>query len=181
MGFVNNHRRVLTIGGIVGSTVALGGVAVAAILLTTEVSGKATIQEVRTSNSIELKVVSENGSRLDCQDLAVSRGSKLITFNPKLTKPVGGPNSSNVPIPGGTCTITAIVTNTGDTAIQVDPSSNFILPEGWKVTPVSGDATYPIPSGKEAQFTVTITATDAAQPGPVSGQIVYAEAATPLY
>jgi len=180
MGFVNNHRRVLTIGGIVGSTLALGGVAVAAILLITEVKGEATVQEVRTSNSIQLDVTSQDGPYLDCQNLDVSKDARLITFNPKLTKPVGGPNASNV-IPGGACTITGIVTNTGNTTIQVDPSSGFFFPKGWEVTPVSGNATRSIPAGKQGQFTVTITATDAAQPGPVSGQIVYAEAATPLY
>ena len=170
--------RKRTIGILSGiGVLAVGGVAAAAILLTTTVSGTATVNEVATSNSLDVSASSANGSRLDCSAINVSGDNKTLTFNPKLTKPVGGGNASNVPVAGGECTITLKVKNTGDTTLKVSPTSKLTAPAGWGLSAFSGNALAPIAPDQEATITAKLTATQAAVTGPVSGQIVYEEVA----
>jgi hypothetical protein len=150
----------------------LGGIAAAAILLTTTVSGKTTIENVTTSNTVAIAASSDDGSRLTC---VVSGNADQLVINPKLKKPVGGSNSSNVPVPGGSCTITVDVTNTGDTPIHVDGSSALSLPTGWTYTPPAGPAFGSIAPKATASFSTTITATEAAAEGDITGKLVYSD------
>lgn len=173
-----NGRRVLF--GFVPLPVAIGltalsaGVALAAILLTTTITGQTTIKQISTSNDVDVTATSENGSALKC-NVVLSNDDTSLQINPELTKQVGGGNASGVPIPGGTCTLTFTVRNTGDTTIKVDSTSDLILPAGWSKGPIEGLQT-PIAKGETGTITAVITANEDATEGPVTGKLVYTDA-----
>jgi archaellum component FlaG (FlaF/FlaG flagellin family) len=161
---------------IVIAVTALGaGVALAAILLTTTISGKATINEVTTSNSLDVSATSADGSALKC-NVSVNEDNTQLEINPVLTKLVGGGNASGVPIPGGECTLTIKVKNSGDTTIRVDGSSILTVPDGWTGGPYTGLET-PIAKGETGTVTAKITANQDAKAGDFGGKLVYTDAA----
>lgn len=173
-------KRAKAIAGGVGGVVIAGGAALAAILLTTTIAGNATVNEVETSNSLNVSASAANGSRLNCSDIKVSDDFKTLTFNPVLTKPVGGTNAdpATVPVPGGDCTVTLKVKNTGDTTIKVDGTSNLSsFPKGWQPSGFSGNALSPIAPGAEGSLVIKVTATQAAEAGAITGKLVYTDAA----
>jgi NPCBM-associated, NEW3 domain of alpha-galactosidase len=160
-----------------GVLVLGAGVALAAVLLTTTISGKATVKTIGTSNSISVTASAANGSALDCSSLSVSRDFTTLSFNPVLTKTVNGSNSGTTPVTGGDCTITLNVTNTGTSTIQLDGTSAFTVPDGWSVTPLSGNALSPILPGASASVSAKLTATQAAADGGTfGGKLVYTDA-----
>jgi hypothetical protein len=156
-----------------------GGVALAAILLTTNITGTAKVNTVGTSNAITVVPSVSNGSALNCSDLKVSPDFKTLTFNPVLTKTINGSNSGTDPVKGGDCTITLNVKNTGTSTIKVDGSSGFTVPnEGWEITALTGDALNPIQPGTTASVSATLKATEAAKDGGTfGGKLVYTDAA----
>ncbi|BBG03418.1 MULTISPECIES: hypothetical protein [Pseudonocardia] len=180
-----SSRSKKIVGGIVGFLVTFAaGVAVAAILLSTSISGQASVTNVPGTGSggngggvankvsVDVDANAANGSNLDCSDITVSEDSTTLTFNPKLSKPAAnGGNASTQPIQGGECTIMINVKNTGDVALAVG-AANLNLPGGWIVGATTGlDRT--IPSGGNQRLTAVITATEAAQPGSVTGTLEY--------
>lgn len=171
--------RKAVITSVIGTVAAVGvGGAVAAILLSTDIGGQASVREVATKNEITVTASAANGSKLDCSDIAVTSDFTSLTFNPKLTKPVGGGNASNVPVAGGECTVNLAVKNSGDTTIRVDGSSNISkFPAGWTVSNFSGNALSPIAPGGTGILSLKLTATQAAVPGAIEGKLVYTDAA----
>lgn len=161
-----------------GIVLAGGGVALAAILLTTDITGTAKVNVVGTSNAITVVPSVANGSALNCSDLTVSPDFKTLTFNPVLTKTINGSNSGTDPVKGGDCTITLKVKNTGTNPIRVDSvSSKLTAPAGWKITAFSGNALAPIQPGVEASVSATLTATEDAKTGDqFGGKLVYTDA-----
>jgi hypothetical protein len=170
-------RKVITVAAIAGTILGAAGVALAAILLTTNITGQASVSTVNTANDLDVTASAVNGSQLDCSDINVSSDNTTLTFNPKLTKPAGGSNASNVPVPGGTCTINLAVKNTGDTVIKLDQSSTVTAPAGWNITALTGNALGSIQPNATANATATLSATGAAVAGPVGGKLVYTDAA----
>lgn len=169
-------RKLGAVAAIMGTLLGIGGIALAAILLTTTIAGTATVNEVNTANDLDVTATSADGSQLKC-NVAISTDNKTLSFNPVLTKPVGGPNSSGAPIPGGECTINLAVQNIGQTTIKVDPTSGITkFPAGWTATPIGGNALNPIPAGQTATAVIKITATQAAVGGPIEGKLVYTDA-----
>lgn len=165
------------IGGTVGSLVAVGGTALAAILLTTSISGAATIHEVATKNEVAVVASSVNGSRLNCSDVTVSPDFKTLVFNPVLTKPVGGPNAvpASVPVPGGVCDIVLTVKNTGDVPIRVSDQSALNGPAGWTISGFGGNGLSPIAPAGTGTISAKVTALQGATSGAFGGQIVYTD------
>ena len=101
-----------------------------------------------------------------------------LNLNPKLTKPTGGPNSSGVPIDGARCTVKLTVKNTGDTPIRLDAIQTVVkFPEGWTVESFTGPATGSIAPKATATADAVIFATYDAVAGPISGKLVYTDAA----
>lgn len=175
MGYISRNRRKFTIGGLLG-LLGGAGVATAAILLTTTITGNATVNSIATSNSVAVTASAVSGSQLDCTDVHVTDDSKTLTVNPVLTKHVGGSNSTGAPVPGGTCTITLTVHNTGNTPLKVDGSSAIsALPTGWNTTAFIGNALSPIAAGATATLAVTLSADQNAISGKFSGQLVYSD------
>ncbi len=170
-------RKTATVVGLIGAAVlGAGGVALAAILLTTNITGTATVNEVNTANDLDVTATSADGSQLKC-NVNISDDNKTLTFNPVLTKPVGGSNSSGAPIAGGDCTVTLTVKNIGNTVIKLDGSSGITqFPAGWTATPIAGNALNPIPAGATATATIKVTATQSAVGGPIQGKLVYTDA-----
>jgi NPCBM-associated, NEW3 domain of alpha-galactosidase len=169
--------RAIPLPAVIAGAVLLagGGVALAAILLTTTITGATTVETVTTSNTVAVTASSVDGSQLTC-GVQGSDDAKTLTINPHLKKIAGGSNATGVPVPGGNCTITIKVTNTGDTALRVDGSSGFTLPTGWTVSALSGDALAQIQPTKTAALTATLTADGNAVAGPISGQLAYTDA-----
>ncbi len=102
-----------------------------------------------------------------------------LTFNPKLTKPVGGPNSNGTAdIPGGTCTLKLTVRNTGQVPIKLDTVQTVVpFPTGWAVERFDGPATGSILPGATAVAEADIVAKQNAVTGPITGKLVYTDAA----
>lgn len=165
------------IGGTVGTLVAVGGTALAAILLTTSISGSAKINEVATKNEVSVVASSIDGSRLDCSDVTVSPDFKTLVFNPVLTKPVGGSNAvpASVPVPGGDCTVVLTVKNTGDVPIRVSDQSRLTGPAGWTISGFGGNGLAPIAPKGEGTISAKVTALQGATAGAFGGQIVYTD------
>jgi hypothetical protein len=76
------------------------------------------ITTVDTSNALEVSASSANGSALVCL-VAVSEDKHQAVDQPAPHEAGPRRNASNVPVPGGDCTPTVKVHNTGDTAIRV--------------------------------------------------------------
>ena len=171
------------VGGVVGFLLTFGaGVALAAFLLQTNITGQASVEQggpgSGTANEVQVAVTSTNGSQLNCDDIGISDDFATLTFNPKLTIPENGQNASGQPIPGGDCTVKVTVKNTGSKAIKVSPQSGITqFPQGWSAGQFQGVSAAPIAPGAQQVISVKITATDAAQPGPISGKLVYTDAA----
>lgn len=165
------------VGGVIGTTVAVGGTALAAILLTTSISGQAEINEVATKNEVSVTASSIDGSKLDCSNVQVSPDFKTLTFNPVLTKPVGGSNAvpATVPVPGGKCTVVLAVNNTGDVPIRVSDQSRLDGPAGWTISGFGGSGLAPIAAGSSGTISATIEALQGATEGAFGGQIVYTD------
>lgn len=172
-------RKAATVGGMIAAAiVGAGGVAIAAILPTTNITGATTVTTVNTSNDIDVSASSADGSRLICSPISVSDDNVTLTLNPKLTKPVGGANSSGVPIDGGRCTVKLAVKNTGDTPIRLDANQTTVqFPAGWTVESFTGPATGSIAPNATAEADAVIVATYDAVAGPISGKLVYTDAA----
>ena len=180
-----SSRSKKIVGGIVGFLVTFAaGVAVAAILLSTSISGQASVRDVPGTGSggngggvankvsVDVDANATNGSNLDCSDITVSDDSTTLTFNPKLSKPAAnGANASSQPVQGGTCTIRIDVRNTGDVPLTVSDAA-LTLPDGWIVGATTG-LDQPIASKGKQQLTAEITATGAAQAGAVTGKLEY--------
>ena len=170
-----SSRSKKIVGGIVGFAVTfIAGVAVAAILLSTTITGNATIRNAPgepTPDPVTSRSVSASGTNtgaLDCRQVGVSADSSTLTFKPVLTRPAGGQTGNE------SCTVTMKVRNTGTTTLTVDASSGFTAPAGWTVGGISGDAvTGPIAPGQVKDAKVTVTATPAAEAGDFSGKLVY--------
>lgn len=170
-----SSRSKKIVGGIVGFAVTfIAGVAVAAILLSTTITGNATIRNAPgepTPDPVSSRAVSASGSNtgaLDCRQVGVSADSATLTFKPVLTRPADGQTGNE------SCTVTIKVRNTGTTTLTVDGSSGFEAPVGWNVGGIRGDAvTGPIAAGEVKSATVTVTATPAAAEGDFSGKLVY--------
>ena len=123
---------------------------------------------------MKLTADSEDGSRLKC---VVPGDATNLNIAAALKRPVIGSNgSSTTPIPGATCKLTFEVQNTGNTGIRVDESSILHLPDGWSFTTPVGPAFGPIAAGATSTFTTTITASEAATVGPITGKLVYTDA-----
>jgi hypothetical protein len=155
--------------------VLTAGVALAAILLTTTISGQTVINEVATSNDVDVTASSQDGSALKCT-VNLSADDKTLEIIPTLTKQIGGGNASGVPIPGGTCTLKFLVKNTGNTNIRVDESSILTLPAGWDKGPIEGLQQTIVPNAVH-EITVNIIANENATVGSVTGKLVYTDAA----
>lgn len=162
-------------GGILGLGI-VGGTAVAAILLTTNITGTATVTTTSTTaNDLDVSVAAVSGPNIDCATgLAVSNDNRTLTFNPKLTIVAGGANS-NAPAPGGDCTIKVTVKNDGDKAIHLDGTSGFDMPHGWEVTDFGGDALGTIGVGETKNATARVIAKNDAVTGPITGKLVYSD------
>jgi hypothetical protein len=159
-----------------GVLVLGAGVALAAVLLTTNITGTATVKTVGTSNAISVAASSVNGSALDCSNLKVSDDFTSLAFNPVLTKTVNGSNSGTTPVTGGACTITLSVKNTGTSTIKLDGTSGFSVPTGWSISNLAGAALSPIAPGATATASATLTATQAAADGGTfGGKLVYTD------
>ena len=176
-----NGRRVLF--GFVPLPVAVGlsaltaGVALAAVLLTTNITGTATVKTVGTANEVAVSASAVNGSALDCSNIKINEDFTTLTFNPVLTKTVNGSNSGTTPVKGGQCTITVKVKNTGTTPIRIDQSSGINVPEGWTKNDPTGTGFENIAPGAEGSVSQTIIATEAAADGgKFTGKLVYTDA-----
>jgi hypothetical protein len=168
------------VSGIVGAGLTFGaGVALAAFLLQTNVTGNATVTQggpgSGTANEVSVSVQSTNGSQLNCDDIGISSDFKTLTFNPKLVVPQNGPNASGQPIPGGDCKVSVTVKNTGSKAIAVSPESGVALPSGWVPTDFSIPNGAIAPGGSQV-ISAKIVATDKAQSGAITGKLVYTDA-----
>lgn len=175
-----SSRSKKIVGGIVGFLVTFAaGVAVAAILLSTTITGNASVTPggpgSGTSNEVRVAVDAVNGSQLNCDDIGISDDFKTLTFNPKLTVPQHGENASNTPVPGGTCTVKVTVKNTGSSVIRVSPESGLTaFPAGWSATDFSV-STAPIQPGQAQTISAKVVANHNAQAGPISGKLVYTD------
>lgn len=173
-------RKAKIVSGVAGALTMFGaGIALAAFLLQTNVTGQATVISggpgSGTANEVRVSVQSTNGSQLNCDDIGISPDFKTLTFNPKLTVPENGPNASGQPIPGGDCKVSVTVKNTGANPIAVSSDSGVALPAGWVPT----DFVIPngaIAPGAEQVISAKIVATDAAQSGAITGKLVYTDA-----
>lgn len=171
-------RKTATVFGLItAAALGAGGVALAAILLTTNITGAATINDVDTANDVEVSASAASGSQLDCSNIKISPDNATLEFNPVLNKPKGGGNASGVPIAGGDCTITLQVSNVGDTSIRLDGSSKVTGPKGWIIGTPTGPALGTIASGKTATATIPIKANQDAEAGAFGGKLVYTDAA----
>jgi hypothetical protein len=108
-------------------TVLGAGVALAAVLLTTNVGGKLTIKNVGTSNSIKVTGSADNGSALDCSKIDFATNGTQITLSPVLTKTINGGNATSTdPVPGGDCTINLSVQEHGHEEHQGRPRADSV-------------------------------------------------------
>lgn len=169
------------VGGVVGFLFTFGaGVALAAFLLQTTITGQASVDQggpgSGTSNEVRVAVDSVNGSQLNCDDIGISDDFTELEFNPKLTIPENGQNASGQPIAGGECTVNVTVKNTGSNSIQISPESGLPnFPTGWDASDFNV-STDPIQPGQEQTISAKITATDQAEAGSISGKLVYTDA-----
>jgi archaellum component FlaG (FlaF/FlaG flagellin family) len=179
---VRNGRRVVF--GVVPLPIAIGltaigGVALAAVLLTTSIGGTLTVRNVGTSNSITVTGSSQDGSALDCGDIRIGADAKTLAINPILTKTQNGANSDQPqPILGGECTITLNVKNTGTNPIKVDQGQTaFGTPTGITLKSLNGSAFDSIAPGQTGQIVAVLNADSSADgSGNFGGRLVYTDA-----
>lgn len=145
------------------------GMATAGVLLTTTVTGEATIRTVPAPEAkVALSVTGTLGGALDCRQVGVAADYRTLTFKPVLARTEGGPSSEE------TCTLTLKVRNTGTVPVHLDTMATTIAgPAGWTASAPSGAATRSIAPNAVAEATVTITAGTQAVEGRFSGQLVY--------
>lgn len=146
---LSRHRGKLVVGTVVGTLLGLGGVASAALGLTTTVTG--TISYTATTVAAEVTetvAVDEPAGGVTCTDRA---------------EPAGPATEVGVDVsvsgPGG-CTVSATVHNPGPEALAVlGAGLDFPpgpAPTGWSIGERSGDTTVPV--GANRTFTATLVA-----------------------
>lgn len=155
--FARNHRRGLTIGGIVGVAVTLvSGVAVAAILLSLNFSGSTAYADATASFDVTGISVTGQSGGVTCTASRVNGGA--VKINPTVKRIVNGEQSQTVP---GSCSVKLVVKNTGQVKLNL-ASFGFVggSPSGWTLTNPSGPAS--IAAGQQVEFTAVVNATTAA-------------------
>lgn len=182
VGFFRRHRKATAIGGAVGAF-ALAGTAVAAVMLSTPISGTASATETQVQASDTLLGGSNTGAT-DQEDLAcsvaVEDGGESLEINATADKKiVVGENGDETVIDdrAGTCRIFVTVKNTGDVPLVVTDFSLDGNVPGWTLTEVSPNNDQLAP-GESKFVNAELSASDSAESGSFSGQIVTERAGT---
>lgn len=185
-----NRRRVAIIGSLAFAGLAAAGMATAAVLLTTTVTGSATINTIQATTpptntttpppstttappkpAVAISATGNQQGGLDCRQVGVSADYKTLTFKPVLTRVEGEPAKAE------SCTVTLKVRNTGNTLIHLDASATQLEgPNGWTIGAPTGDAvSTEIKPAEVKTATIAVTATPSATTGDFRGQLVYAD------
>lgn len=163
---LSRNRRRLGIGAVVGTLLGVGGVALAAILLTTTVTG--TVGYSGTVVASQLGNVSVTGDGgVSCSRDNRTKTDTSIAVNAEVQRLVGGGTAESVP---GTCLISLVINNTGAEPLTVvGPGivEAAPLPAGWTITGQSANRTT-IPVDRQARFMATLTAGPDAEAGALS-------------
>ncbi|WP_181780521.1 NEW3 domain-containing protein [Pseudonocardia pini] len=163
-------RRIAIIGALTAVGFGAVSVATAAVLLTTSVTGTATIKTVPApaEPKIALSASGTQNEGLDCRQVGVSADYTTLTLKPVLTRTEGQAAATE------TCTLTFRLRNVGTVPVRLDVAATTISgPSGWTASAPDGDATADIAPGAVKTATVTVTAAATATEGAFSGQLVY--------
>lgn len=139
------HKKILGIPvpAAVVALVALAGVAVAAIMLSSAVNTDVSVAETNKDASDDITNVAViGGEDLSCSNIVVSADGESVSLTAladKTTITAEGGETSLVEDSAGYCTLQATIKNTGDVKLKVDGVSVLNAPAGWTTKQMSGD------------------------------------------
>ena len=158
------HRRkkAAVVAGIVGGLFGVAGIAVAAMLLTTTISG--TVSFADTAATQTVSDVSGTNDGLDCTSAAAANGGAGITVNPKIKR-------INQVQQAGSCLITGTLNNTGQAALRLVSVGIDNTPPGYTLEFTNVTPGETIAGGASKVITVRLSATATAPVGAFTAKL----------
>lgn len=146
---ITRNRRKLTVGAIIGSILGVSGIAIAAILLTTTITGTIAYGETTVSSNVGASDAEGTGG-VTCS--ATDDGT-AVALAVEIKTITGGGQTQSVP---GSCEVAVTVGNNGGEPVTVNGGGLVatLLPQGFGFVP--GDSVATIAPGSEANFTGTL-------------------------
>jgi len=163
------------IAGVSAALLAGTGVAVAAVVLTSDFTGTATAQTntENASDRIEsVSVAEENGVECTVQNVT-NEGFRLDAKATETVVKGEGGTTDTIESLAGNCVVTMKLKNTGEVPLEVKNAKLTQAPSGWSIVDLHG-------TGKNVTFqpeqTVTVQgtlkATDSAETGQLKGEVL---------
>ena len=164
MSAIRNHPKTV-IGGAVVGVLALAGAAIAAVLLSSSITGSVSASSATASDKLTDVRISENDLACNAE---IGLGADTITFSAAADEVVTNDSTasgsdSNDDL-AGACTVEVDLVNTGEVPLYInDLDYSDQLPHGWKFVNPN------LPNGEIAvnekvTFAVTLEATNSAAP-----------------
>lgn len=133
MDAVRRHPKTVVAGAVVG-VLALAGAAVAAILLTSNLSGSVSAATKTASDELLAPAVVDESGAVECS--AELDGEDTVQVNPTLYTIEAEDGANGAPIEeGGFCTVELRLHNNGDVPLFIDGYGGGNLPDGWTINP----------------------------------------------
>lgn len=128
MDAVRRRPKTVVTGAVIG-VLALAGAAVAAILLTSNLSGSVSAATKTASDKLLAPAIIDESDAVECSAELVDEDE--VQVNPTLYTIEAEEGAQNAPIEeGGSCTVKLRLHNDGDVPLYIDGYSGD-LPEGW--------------------------------------------------
>lgn len=153
-------RRGTVIGAIAGAVfAAVGGAAIAAIMLNTTVTGSTSYADASASMEVTSVSVGEQKGGVTCA--ATKLGGNAVKVDPKVKRITGGGDNATVP---GSCVITMNLKNTGSEPLTLAAFKfDGAAPAGWTLVDPKGSTK--LAAGATGTVSATVTANDKAGQG----------------
>lgn len=158
------------IAGAVVGVLALAGAAVAAIVLSSSLSGQATAETRQASDELLAPAVVNEAGAVECSAKLVDEDE--VQVNPTVYTIEGEDGAQGGPVAeGGSCTVKLRLHNDGEVPLYIDGYSGSV-PEGWSASasdvPSTGTEIKP---GHTVATELTFTANENAGGGQISGTV----------
>jgi hypothetical protein len=172
MNFLKSKRA--RVSAIVGGFVGIIGIALAAFLITSEISGNVTFDDANVDYSVAVSSPTSTGGMV-CN---VDNDERNITVSPVVKRFTSPGQTSEVR--DQSCVVRIAVTNDGDVPLRVAGNGTALLApqNGIAVTnPTANPGNGSVPVGGTAVYTVTLVPGPNTTAGPITGQLQFEEAA----
>lgn len=166
MKFLNTRPK--KIAAVIGSILAVAGVAFAALLFTTTISGQTAFSD-STAGARIVKVDAGGNGGVTCTARANggedAAAKAVLSVSPTVKR-------INEKVQPGTCTVIATVQNTGTEPVKFGQFTATV-PAGWTFD-YKGDGPATIPPGQSAAYSAIMQATTDATVGAIRGELTFA-------